>query len=283
MWESLAKKVAWKLAFKPHSARFLAPLQLVLFRCAYGRTKQSRKHGLPGELIVSLTSFPRRFPTLQYTLQGLLDQTIRPDKIILWLAEHDMALLPDSVRRMDIQIEAVPDVRSFKKLVFAIERYPEAFIVTADDDLFYKPDWLEELVEGYDPANPSIVCHRAHRLPAFTGSDLPEYREWEWDVQDDKARQPSRDLIPIGLGGILYFPGCLHPDVTNIQAFTDLCPDADDLWFVWQAHRAGSRYKKVGETFPFLYWAGSQTERLFDSNADENNVQIRRLWEAYGW
>ncbi|MDH3239926.1 MAG: glycosyltransferase [Alphaproteobacteria bacterium] len=279
----MAQKLAWTLACKPHAARFLAALQLVLYHRAYGRAKQSRQHGLPGELIISLTSFPRRFPTLQYTLQSLRDQTIRADKIILWLAEQDVPLLPEAVRKMGVRIEAVPDVRSFKKLVFAIERYPEAFIATADDDVFYKPDWLEDLVEGFDPADPSIVCHRAHRLPAGIGSSIAEYREWEWDVQDEKARQPSPDLMPTGLGGVLYFPGCLHRDVTNIQAFTELCPDADDLWFVWQAHRAGSRYKKVGKAFPLLYWAGTQTECLFNSNADENNVQLRRLWDTYGW
>lgn len=251
----------------------------------YGKAGQQRPHDLPGELVVSLTSYPPRFPTLHLTLHNLLDQTVRPDRVVLSVAEGDEELLPPRVRALignGVELRVVPDVRSFKKLVFAVQEWPDAFIVTADDDNFYPSNWLEQLVNGFDPANPAIICHRAHRLPMSGGDRLPPYDTWENDVQDAAARTPSRDLVAVGLGGIFYPPRSLHPDVTDQEAFSRLCPRADDLWFYWCARRVGTLYKKVGGRFPALYWASSQDVSLFTSNMTENDVQARRLIEAYG-
>ncbi|PAX06343.1 hypothetical protein [Sphingomonas lenta] len=154
-------------------------------------------------------------------------------------------------------------------------------MVTADDD-FYVPNWLEELVAGYDPAAPTIVCHRAHPVLQFGSANTPLYLERESDVQDEAARRPSTDLLAVGLGGTLYPSRSLHPDATDHDAFTRLCPHADDLWCSWCARRAGSLYKKIGGPFPILNWDSTQKERLFNLNATESDAQLRRLLDAYG-
>ena len=40
----------------------------------------------PQELIVSLTSYPARIDTVNQTIETLLNQSLCPDKVILWLA-----------------------------------------------------------------------------------------------------------------------------------------------------------------------------------------------------
>lgn len=282
MLKSLAQRSVWPFAYNQRYT-LLAGMQRALFRAAYRHIRPAKEHNLPGELIVSLTSFPPRFPTLQHTLESLLNQSVRPDRIILWLDDKSATILPDNIREMDIEVEAVGDIKSYKKLVFALERYPSAFIATADDDIFYAPDWLEHLVEGYDPSSPCITCHRAHRTPVYSGSELPRYPNWEWDVQDKLARTPSPDLLPTTGAGALFFPGSLHEDAIRTDIFTELCPSADDLWFAWQARRAGARMRKVGPKFPLLFWAGSQSGSLFSTNIVENDAQIERLIGAYGW
>jgi hypothetical protein len=285
MWNSLAwSSVRWSAFHQAVPAqRFLASLQQFVFSHAYQVPGSQRPHNLPSELIVSLTSYPRRFPILDFAIRSLLNQTVRPDRVILWLAEDDVTYLPSAVRRLaGLEIRTCRDLRSFKKLVPALEEFPRAFIATADDDLFYRRSWLEELVDGWATDVPTIQCHRAHRIPNLIDGTLPPYRSWDWDVQDERSRKPSTDLVPTGLGGILYYPGCLHPDVTNSAQFLELCPDADDLWFYFQARRAGSSYAKVGCRFPLAYWAGSQGERLFNSNATANDTQARLLMAAYG-
>src|SRR6056297_1722336 len=56
-----------------------------------------KNHGLPGELIVSLTSYPKRFKTLPLTLASILNQSVKPNKVILWIAYEDKSKLPKKV------------------------------------------------------------------------------------------------------------------------------------------------------------------------------------------
>ncbi|MFD2440114.1 hypothetical protein ACFSS8_08530 [Paracoccus kondratievae] len=44
-------------------------------------------HGLRAPLIVSLTSYPARFASLHLVLRSVLQQTVRADRVILWLDE----------------------------------------------------------------------------------------------------------------------------------------------------------------------------------------------------
>ena len=44
-----------------------------------------------------------------------------------------------------LEIRECDNLRSFKKLVPALQTFPNAFIVTADDDLYFAPNWLETL------------------------------------------------------------------------------------------------------------------------------------------
>ncbi|MEL7030006.1 MAG: hypothetical protein AAGL49_12555, partial [Pseudomonadota bacterium] len=148
--------------------RIRAGLQYHYYKAKHGVRGSRYEHGLPGQLIVSLTSYPPRFPTLHLTLRSLSEQSIKPDRIILWIAESDRTSLPSDIDALEnIQIEFVKDVRSFKKLVFAVERYPDSFIATADDDNYYLQDWLELLIRGWSKTAPTITCHRAHRFPSI--------------------------------------------------------------------------------------------------------------------
>lgn len=260
--------------------------QIVAFERARGLVRRHpRSHGLPGELILSLTSHAPRFPTLHRTLASLLRQTVKPDRLVLWLAEAERDRLPQKVRalcRQGLEIRFGHDLRSYKKLIPALVQFPDAFIAAADDDVAYPSDWLGTLVASFDPAAPSILCRRAHRL-AMAGGAVAPYRAWEKDVQDDRARAPSADLIPTGVGGVLYPPGALHPDVVDASLFTRLCPDADDFWFYWMGQRAGSRVRKVGGRFRYVDWPGSQAIALHPANLEGGyDRQIRALVEAFG-
>lgn len=249
------------------------------------RQGRRRAHDLAGMLLVSLTSFPPRYPTLHLTLKSLLRQDTQPDLIVLWIARQDEQALPPAVRKLfgkGIELRIVEDVRSYKKLVFALQDFPSSYIVTADDDVFYKPDWLTLLVAGQRPGERVITCHRGHRLKQTTQGGLAKYADWGWDVDDDRARCPSVDLMPTGVGGVLYPPGSLHPDATARALYERYTPSADDLWFFWCARRAGSTYRKVGPKFRQLGWWSSQESRLFDANIVLNDEQVAQLEHRFG-
>jgi hypothetical protein len=243
-------------------------------------------HALPSELIVSLTSYPPRYATLPMTLKCILDQDVRPDRTILWIAHADWdALTPEILKLRDhgLSIEKCEDVRSYNKIIPTLERYPDAFIVTFDDDLYYAPDSLRLLTEGFLSGEPAICARRAHRIARRDDGGMASYATWDGYVAPP-GEPPSTDrLFPTGVGSVLYPPGSLAPETTDRALFTHLCPHADDLWLYWMGRRTGSLYRQVGPVFAQVMWDGSQEVSLYASNAaGGNDAQIAALEAHFG-
>jgi len=151
-------------------------------------------------------------------------------------------------------------------------------VVTADDDVYYGPDWLETLVRH---AGAGVVCHRAHRVTLQDGRPRP-YGDWQRNI----GRPETSPLIfPTGVGGVLYAPGVFHSDVTNAALFQALAPSADDVWLYWMHRLAGSRPAKIGGRFRITEWPGSQAQNLRGGNlgGDGNDRAVRAMVERYGF
>ena len=73
-------------------------------------------------------------------------------------------------------------------------------------------------------------------------------------------------IFPTGVGGILYAPGRLHPDVVDDATFRTLCPSADDAWLYWMGLRGGSQFRRIELARPGSL-AGIVAEGLDDSLA----------------
>lgn len=248
----------------------------------FGRGSQ-RPHGLPCPLVVSLTSYPARFPTLALTLQSLLLQDTAADEVILWLGHGDIERLPADVRALEphgLSIRGTEDLRSFTKLLPTLEARPGAAVITVDDDVYYPPGTVGELVAAVRPDRREVLCRRAHRIAVGADGSPRPYNDWSFEISDTA---PSPLVFPTGVGGVLYMPGILHPDVTD-RAFLDLCPRADDVWFYVMAARAGATFRKVGTSTAVTTWLGSQDGSLWSVNQleDGNDPQIAAVIGRYG-
>lgn len=230
-----------------------------------------RPHGLGAPLIVSLTSYPKRFDVLHLTLTCLLCQTIVPDEIILWISDADFDELPVPVlllQKRGLKICRTKDLRSFKKIIAALRCRPDAYIVTADDDVYYPADWLEGLVKTSIACPGRIVAHRVHRILYDDTGQMESYERWTKNIVQGHE---GRALFATGVGGVLYPPQSLHPDVLLENLFMSLCPDGDDLWLYWMAQRKGSLVCHVGPKPRLIEWPGSQQSALRSVNRGTPN------------
>ena len=201
------------------------------------------------DLIVSLTSYPARIGTVNQTIESLLKQSLKPDKLILWLAPEQFpnkeADLPQELldlQNQGLTIDWYHDIGSYKKLIPTLRKYPDAIVVTADDDLIYHTDWLRKLYEAYDKKKKIIYVHRITRLFIRNGKlrvlDRQKY------LQNDKYYFPSLCKASAfnklsGGAGALYPPHCFHKDIFDEKKFKKLAPTSDDVWFWLQALRNG--------------------------------------------
>jgi hypothetical protein len=215
----------------------------------------------------------------------LLLQSVRADRLILWIGHADIPLVPSEVRELEalgVEVRECDDLRSYTKLVPALEAFPDAFIVTADDDVYYPPEWLQSLTEAFDPSSPSIVGCRTARITKSSDGRIAPYAKWEHDVEDAASRRPSIDLLPEGLAGTLYPPKSLDPIVVRRELFQRLCPDGDDLWFYWCARMAGTRIKKAGQSLVLTAWEPPSSSLWSRNKHGGNDRMMRALEEEFG-
>ena len=234
-----------------------------------------KKHQLDAPLVISLTSFPARFGTLALTLRCLLAQTVQPDAVILWIAENDITELPQDVldlKLAGLDIQICEDIKSYKKLIPCLLDNPDRYIVTADDDVHYEADWLENLVALSMQNAGSVISCRSHRMEYGTDGKLLPYAQWKKNIG---VATTSGEIFATGVGGVLYQPHSLDPRVTDIDTFTRLCPSTDDVWLYWMTRLAGTEVHHIGPKRRIVEWPSSQTVSLrqknFGSDPDNGN------------
>jgi hypothetical protein len=210
---------------------------------------------------------------------------VRPDRIILWIARKDIDRLPKAIqdlKRHGLEIREAEDVGPYTKIIPTLRAFPDAFIVTADDDIDYARAWLADLIAAWDGQNRQIVFHRGHAIALDTdGRPLP-YREWTFSIPGPSE---AANLFPTGVGGVLYPPGSLSRETLDSATFMRLCPRADDIWLYWMGRRAGSTYKKTPGKGDIRIGMDSQDVSLWKENvaAGGNDGSIAALIEAFGW
>jgi hypothetical protein len=153
----------------------------------------------------------------------------------LWLAEEQFPNkeqdLPERILNLQqygLTIKWCKDIKSYKKLIFALQEYPNDIIVTADDDIYYPENWLELLYNSYLSEPEFIHCHRAHLITFDDMGNIRPYNEWLFCIKSDNAAYLN---FFTGAGGVLYPPSSLNKDVLNETLFMKLCPTTDDIWF----------------------------------------------------
>ncbi|WP_347987297.1 hypothetical protein [Methylomonas sp. AM2-LC] len=253
-------------------------------KLTYSTRKKSVPHNLDKKLIVSLTSYPPRFPKLPLTLKCLLSQSIKPDHLILWISHDDKhALTPEILALQDVGLEInfCDDLRSFTKIIPTLINYPDSIVVTADDDLYYWSTWLEDLTKAYQEDSRSVICHRAHQIRCNgDGYPLP-YNDWVFDTGIQKV---SPLIFLTGVGGVLYPSGIFHPDVLDVDQFKKLCPYADDVWLYWMVRLNGAMVRKIGPVRVHYNWRNTQQYGLVMNNVygSRNDGQIQAMINVYG-
>lgn len=182
-------------------------------------------------VVVSLTSYPQRFPTLHLCLESLFHQSIQPNKIVLYVYNKDLPL-PNSVIQYENQgllIKSVnEDLKSHKKYFYAMQEYHDDIVITVDDDMIYPPQLIEMLLSSYQRFPNAISAGRAHGIRLSDNGSLLQYLDWDWEI--DYYNIPSYHLLATGVGGILYPPHCLISEVFNVSSIKKYCLYQDDIW-----------------------------------------------------
>lgn len=215
-------------------------------------------------VIVSLASYPPRIGSVQKCIESLLAQSAPPDKVLLWLYSGEfpegIAELPSSL--VDLQNDVFHiewtdvNLKSHNKYFWVMQRFPDAIIVTTDDDIVYRPTMLEELLQAHREYPEAVVGNRTHIMLADERGILCPYDLWLKE-QEVILHTPSSMVMATGVGGVLYPPHVLPNDTFDADRICELALRADDLWLKAMEIRAGVPTVATGLT-ALSYIPGTQ-------------------------
>lgn len=160
------------------------------------KKKISDNYNIKNKLIVTISSWPNRIENVYYVINSILENTIKPDKIIINLSYDDFNINPlekdkeiyYKVLPTDLQIlikyysniiEVIwyndKELKSWKKHLYVLNKaHDEDIIVCIDDDIIYNKKFLELMLKSfflYEQKYPitSIVENYCQGTFAFCG------------------------------------------------------------------------------------------------------------------
>lgn len=195
-------------------------------------------------IIISLTSYPLRINYVADVLRSVLEQEADCKfKVVLVLASVQF---PNGEKDFPEDLKLVlktgyveliwvdKDLRSHKKLIPTLKKYPRNPILIIDDDIIRTPGWLQRFVEDHKKHPKDILAGtfmyhfsdglKFHRFEGKPGAACGSFNR-VGGIVFDFARPAN------GAGGVLYPPGTFNDKrFFNELLMMELCPFSDESW-----------------------------------------------------
>lgn len=240
-------------------------------------------------VIISGTTYPARVKYFESCLKSLLLQSVRPAEFIIYLSQDEFPQgVPSRLamyQRFGVKFEMVAgNVRSYKKLLYAVQAFPERAIITVDDDVYYPENWLEKMTDVHNRHPDDVLFYRGHLISFDDNQRVNSYKKMLY--AGSAGETENIRFLPTGVCGILYPAGALHSDFNDLEKIFRLAPSADDIWFKAMATLNNRRFRRI---YPYnvLYppVLGSQKFSLTKINVSdgesENDRQLSNTFNEY--
>jgi len=180
--------------------------------------------------IISLTSWKARINTVSKTLYSLLTQC-KNFHIVLVLSEEEfpkmMDELPENLKLfVDNELIEIlwvyKNYKSFKKVLFTMDKYRDVPVISADDDLIYTRNYAKEIYDNLTKKNINITSPATKNMITFCGAACG------------------------------YSPNCFGK--LGIQLLNDIIIEIneDDMYYQWLSDFLNLKQEKMFKKFPFI-------------------------------
>lgn len=248
----------------------------------------NEKYG-ESEVIVSLTTHGKRIYDVHATIESIMQGSIKPNRIVLWISEdYRNTILPLALQKQTergLEIKYCKDIRSYTKLLPALKCFPEASIITIDDDIIYPYDTLEYLINAHKEYPNCICANWIREFPKNLGEKYISLLKWP---QIFETEEISERYFFEGFAGVLYPPHSLDAEVFNETVFLDICKYADDVWFNAMALKAGTKVKYAWKHYSVASFINNEDgqcvalQNLNNKGEFLNDIQIQSVYGKYG-
>lgn len=234
-------------------------------------------------IIISLTSYSKRIKHVWRTVFTLLSQSTKPNKVILWLSKEEFSSISDLPKNLTkltkhgLEISFCNDLKSHKKYYYSMKYFPQAIVVTVDDDIYYPSYLLENLYKKHSQYPDAVCCNWAHEIMFDDNGNVDAYENWISAV-DGHNNKPSKTLFPVGYGGILYPPRSLDEQVYNKNMIFKYALSTDDIWLKVNELERGTKAIKTDRiNTNFFEIISDKKTSLYKENLGENGANNQAI------
>lgn len=205
--------------------------------------------------IISMTSLPNRLEHIREVLESINNQTIGPQKTIMYICKDDFnnKIPPILTEMMEIfpwfKVKLINEnYKVATKLLPALKDFPNDIIINLDDDIYYDNRLIERLLETYLSNTNSIVTVAA-RVVLFDSKNglVTRFKENGGTIKISDKSLTGYQYSFLSGHGTLYPPHIF--DNTNVMDFDmmcKMCPTDDELWFWANALIKGVKTTIIG-------------------------------------
>lgn len=232
-------------------------------------------------IIISLTTIPSRFEKIKLVVTRMMNQTVRPDKIIVYLDENqkERFVFNNELKKLvdfGLEIRFVKDIGPHTKYYYSLQEFSDDIVITVDDDIIYSHKMIETLINSYKKFPKHISANIVTNF-FFEGKNLAPSIKWRQKFRYGIGNEYS---IAYGVGGILYPPHVMPEEAFDEKKIRDLCLYQDDLWLKAIENKNDIKVVKASKGDKlfdyFVTVDGSQVISLRSEN-DENDRNVRYL------
>lgn len=240
------------------------------------------------KIIISFTTIPSRIENIPYVMRSIFNQTMMPDKVILWISDkvddrnYILDMLRDEIEN-GLDVRFIKDVRVHTKYYYAMKEFPNDIIITIDDDIIYSEYLIERLFRKYLNNKECVIASRVHEV-VCQGYEILPYKYWN-RLAPGKV-MASHSLLATGVGGVLYPPNSLYKDWINTELFLELCPAADDIWLKIMESLNGTKVLKLNKYSKEVFVFGNTQEVALSKvnvNEGRNDILLKKCKTYYGF
>ncbi|MCR5845272.1 MAG: hypothetical protein K6G78_01705 [bacterium] len=247
----------------------------------------------PVQVVASLTSFPARIDSIYPAIESIMAQTVKADRIVLWLAleqfprkEADLPRRLLDIRGRGLEIRwCERDIMPYKRSVCCMQEFPESIVIAFDDDLLFPDDTISHLLESYEKHPRAISAMRTHTMLFKEDGSIESYRDWGFE-DSSYVDEERMDLFATMGAGTLFPPGLLPSEALDVDCLMELASGGDDLWFKVMELIAdvpvvlAREYRKLasvpGTQEVFSLWSDNRL-------SSGNDATLAKLLDRFGW
>ena len=229
------------------------------------------------EFIISLTSFPERIQTVDKVISSILQTTVdkRLYKIVLVLSLEEFPNKEKDLPRQLINVVNSNDnveilwhprnIRSHKKLIPTLKKYPNIPILCIDDDIERNSEWLQMFIDDHRRYPKSIITMRCDY---HIHKDLTMKNEYDNFIKNVPLSSVVNDYRPAnGCGGIFYPANTfVDKEFFNEDLLMRLSPSSDEMWQFCFNVMNDQEIRRTSKFFSVSCIPGTQKKSLHEEN-----------------